>query len=397
MRGDTSINLLATRTRVAGFDLKYSEGEVRSIMEGFEEVIRSGFISMGRNVAEFERQWADYCGVKYAVGTANGTCSMEMILRAILVQGGTVIVPSHTFIASAAAAIRAGAKVIFVDCQRENFQMDPEDLRRKIRPDTRAVMLVHMSGIISPHLDEIRDICNRYGVSLVEDAAHAHGATIDGRKAGSLGLAGSFSFFSTKVITTGEGGMITTDDEKIYKTACALRDHGRFGSEPNVHHDIGYNWRPSEFNAVLGLEQMRRADEILQRRRQIAREYDRKLKALKIPGIKLLEIPARVQSSYYKYILYLEPPLQREKLKQILKQEYGVSLPGELYNRDCHTQPVFTRYPETVVPQPKESFPETEYVVSNHFCLPLYPSLRDEQVDHVVACLDTAVRSLSRV
>ncbi|HET9368268.1 MAG TPA: DegT/DnrJ/EryC1/StrS family aminotransferase [Candidatus Udaeobacter sp.] len=388
------MNLAPTRTRVAGFDLKYSDAEVRSIMERFGELIRSGFISMGRNVAEFERQWSDYCGVKYAVGTANGTCSMEMILRAIPVQGGTVVVPSHTFIASAAAAIRAGARVIFVDCQRDNFQMDPEDLRRKIRPDTRAVMLVHMSGIISPHLDEIRDICNRHGVPLVEDAAHAHGATIDGSKAGSLGLAGSFSFFSTKVITTGEGGMITTDDEKVYKTACALRDHGRFGPEPNVHHEIGYNWRPSEFNALLGLEQMRRVDEILQRRRQIAREYDRKLKALKIPGIKLLEIPARVQSSYYKYILYLEPPLEREKLKQILKQEYGVSLPGELYNRNCHTQPVFDRYPEAVVPQPKESFPETEYVVSHHFCLPLYPSLQDEQVDDVVASLDKAVRSL---
>jgi perosamine synthetase len=387
------MSLLPKRTRVAGFDLKYSDAEVCSIMERFEDVIRSGFISMGRNVAEFERQWSDYCGVKYAVATANGTCSMEMILRAICVQDGTVVVPSHTFIACAAAAIRAGAKVIFVDCQRENFQMDPEDLRRKIRPDTRAVMLVHMSGIISPHLDEIRDICKRHGVPLLEDAAHAHGATIDGRKAGSLGLAGSFSFFSTKVITTGEGGMITTDDEKIYETACALRDHGRFGPEPNVHHDIGYNWRPGEFNAVLGLEQMRHVDEILRRRRQIARAYDQKLKTLKIPGIKLLEIPARVQSSYYKYILYLEPPLEREKLKQILKQEYGVSLPGELYNRDCHTQPLFTRYPEAVVPQPKESFPETEYVVSHHFCLPLYLSLQDEQVDHVVASLDKALRS----
>ena len=387
------MSLPAKPTRVAGFDLRYSDSEVRSIAAGFEEVIRSGFISMGRNVAEFERQWAEYCGVKYAVATANGTCSMEMILRAIGVQGGTVIVPSHTFIASATAAIHAGAKVIFVDCQRENFQMDPEDVRRKIRPDTKAVMLVHMSGIISPHLNEIKDICEQQGIPLVEDAAHAHGATIDGRKAGSLGLAGSFSFFSTKVITTGEGGMITTDDEKIYKTACALRDHGRFGAEPNVHHDIGYNWRPGEFNAVLGLEQMRRVDEILQRRRQIARRYDQKLKALKIPGIKLLEIPTNVQSSYYKYILYLEPPIEREKLKQILKQEYGVSLPGELYNRDCHRQPLFSRHPEAIVPQPEESFPETDYVVSHHCCLPLYFSLTDDQVDYVVASLDKAARS----
>src|SRR5205814_7418312 len=247
------MSLPAKPTRVAGFDLRYSDSEVRSIAARFEEVIRSGFISMGRNVAEFERQWAGYCGVKYAIATANGTCSLEMILRAIGVKGATVIVPSHTFIATATAAIHAGAKVIFTDCQRANFQMDPEDLRRKLRADTKAVVLVHMSGIISPHLDEIRAICDSHGVPLVEDAAHGHGATIDGRKAGSLGIAASFSFFSTKVLTTGEGGMVTTNDEEIHAIARALRDHGRFGPEPNVHHDIGYNWRPSEFAAVLGL------------------------------------------------------------------------------------------------------------------------------------------------
>jgi dTDP-4-amino-4,6-dideoxygalactose transaminase len=138
---------------------------------------------------------------------------------------------------------------------------------------------------------------------------------------------------------------------------------------------------------------MRRVDEILQRRRQIARSYDERLKALKIPGIKLLEIPAHVQSSYYKYIVYFEAPIEREKLKQILKQEYGVSLPGDLYNRDCHSQPLFTRHPEAIVPQSKESFPETDYVVSHHFCLPLYFSLTDDQVEHVVTSLDKSARS----
>jgi len=272
--------------------------------------------------------------------------------------------------------------------------MDPDDLRRKIRPDTKAVVLVHMSGIISPHLDEIKIICDNHSVPLVEDAAHAHGATIDGRKAGSLGVAASFSFFSTKVLTTGEGGMVTTNDDKIHIIVRALRDHGRFGPEPNVHDDIGYNWRPSEFAAVLGLGQLRRAAEILRRRREIARTYDAELRARKIPGIKLLEIPDRIKSSYYKYILYFEPPIERDKLKQRLKEEYGVVLPGELYNRDCHRQPLFARHPDTIVSQPKETFPETEYVISNHFCLPLYTNLTDDQIQYVVASLESAVRSL---
>jgi dTDP-4-amino-4,6-dideoxygalactose transaminase len=350
---------------------------------------------MGRNVAEFERLWAEFCGVKYAVGTANGTSALEIILRAIDVKGKTVVVPSHTFIATAVAAIHAGARVIFVDCQRENFQLDPKDLRRKIREDTKAVVLVHMSGIISPHFDEIQSICQQSGVALVEDAAHAHGATIDGRKAGSLGLAGSFSFFSTKVLTTGEGGMIVTDDEAIYQRALGFRDHGRFGAQPNLHDDIGYNWRPSELNAVLGLVQMRRADDIVERRRAIARRYDEKLGARKIPGIKLLKIPSQIQSSYYKYVIYLEPPLQRHLLKRKLKEDHGVSLGGDLYDRPCHSQPLFARHPETVVAQPGDSFPETDYVVSNHVCLPLYFDLTDEEVDYVVDALQAAVLSIS--
>lgn len=379
--------------RVAGFDLRYPKDDAQMITAGFEQILQTGYISMGSNVAEFERQWAEYCGVKYALGTANGTCSLEMILRAINVKGATVIVPSHTFIATPVAAIHAGARVIFVDCLRENFQMDPKDLRRKIRADTKAVVLVHMSGIISPHLEEIQSICDQHGVALVEDAAHAHGATFDGRKAGSLGLAGAFSFFSTKVLTTGEGGMVTTNDENIYQRASAFRDHGRFGTELNVHDDIGYNWRPGELNAILGLAQMRRADEILKRRRHIARSYDEKISARRIPGIKLLKIPNRVQSSYYKYVVYLEPPLERTRLKQELKGDHGVSLGGDLYNRPCHSQPLFARHPETIVSQPAEMFPETDYVVSNHICLPLYFDLTDDQVEYVVDSLESAALS----
>src|SRR5262249_39951412 len=145
--------------RVAGFDLRYSDEEVRSIMAGFEKILRGGVINMGPKVEEFEGGWGEYCGGKKAFGTSNSTCSIELIVRAIGVEGATVVVPSHTFIASAAAAIHAGAKVIFVDCQRETFQMSPQDLQSKIRPDTKAVLLVHMSGIISPHIEEIREIC----------------------------------------------------------------------------------------------------------------------------------------------------------------------------------------------------------------------------------------------
>ena len=378
---------------VAGFDLRYPEEEIEKIAKGLRNILETGFISVGPQVAEFERLWADYCEVKYAIGTANGTCALEIILRALDVKGHTVVVPSHTFIATPVAAIHAGARVIFVDCQRENLQMSPEDLRAKIRKDTKAVVLVHMSGIISPHLDEIRGICEENGSILVEDAAHAHGATIDERKAGSLGRAASFSFFSTKVLTTGEGGMITTNDETIRRKALALREHGRFTSAPNLHDDIGYNWRPSELHALLGVAQMKRADQIVQRRQELARRYDEALAARQIPGLRVLAIPSHIRSSYYKYVVYLEPPLQRDLLKLRLKKEFAVTLGGDLYDRPCHSQPLFDRYPETVVNRPGDSFPETDYVVAQHVCLPLYFDLKDEQVDYVVHALDQVARS----
>jgi len=380
--------------RVPGFDLRYSEEDIRFIMGEFGKILEGGFISMGKYTDEFERAFASYCGVPYALATSNGTCSIEMVLRAIDVKGKTVMVPSHTFMATATAVVHAGGRVVFVDCRRENFQMDPADLKRKIRPDTKAVILVHMSGIISPHFDEIKAICDKNGLLLVEDAAHAHGSTIDGRKAGTLGVAGSFSFFSTKVLTTGEGGMVTTSDENIYKSCKALRDHGRFTPAPNIHDEFGYNWRPSEFHSVLGIRQMQKAEKILEERRWIAGMYDSLLAARPIPGITPLKIPGNIKSAYYKYILYCGEDIDRAALKKTMKEEYEVSLPGELYNQALHTQPVFKKNPDALA-NPDDSFPETDYVVRKHFCLPLYSGLGQDKIEHVITSLEKAAGKLA--
>jgi perosamine synthetase len=378
---------------VPGFDLSYSEDDINFISTEFGSILGGGFISMGKYTEAFEKAFASWCGALYAIATSNGTCSIEMILRSIDVKGKTVILPSHTFMATATAVVHAGGRVVFADCMRENFQLDPEDLKRKIRPDTKAVILVHMSGIISPYFNEIKSICDQNGLLLIEDAAHAHGATMDGRMAGTLGIAGSFSFFSTKVLTTGEGGMVVTSDENVYRISKALRDHGRFGPEPNIHDEFGYNWRPSEFHSVLGLRQMQKAADILKERRWIASMYDKLLSERPIPGVKTLKIPGNIKSAYYKYVLYLDEDIDRTALKKTMKEEHGVSLPGELYNKACHTQPVFKKYPEALA-NPGDSFPETDYVVKNHFCLPLYSGLGEDKIQHVIASLGKAVANL---
>ncbi len=370
--------------------LAYSPQEIEVIKNGIAEVLRSGYLTMGEKVAQFEKAFAEFIGSKFAIATNSGTSSLEIILRAIGIEGSSVIVPSNTMMASPVSVIHAGGKVIFADCQRDNLQLDPQDLRRKIRADTRGVMLVHIGGVITPALDEIKSICDEAGLFLLEDAAHAHGATIDGRKAGTLGIAGSFSFYPTKVLTTAEGGMITTDDDNIYQKAMSLRDHGRADDDPNVHIELGYNWRFSELHAVLGLQQMKKVDAILAERRRIARMYDQKLEGIK--WVKKLKIPPNVASSYYKYIVFLDDDIDRDALKTELKEKYGVSLTGEVYSHPCHSQPVFKKYPQVVVNNPSDTFPQTEYIARRHICLPLYPGLTEEEVDYVVDALKRVLR-----
>lgn len=369
--------------------LPYSAEDMDYIKSGIEEVLRSGYLTMGVKVARFEEEFAAFVGSKYALATNSGTSSLEIILRALGVTAGSVVVPSNTFLASAVAVAHAGAGIIFADCQKENLQLDPDDLRKRIRPDTRAVMIVHIGGIISPAIEAIRRICDENGLFLIEDAAHAHGASISGRAAGTLGIAASFSFYPTKVLTTAEGGMITTDDDDLYHRAVSLRDHGRTSLDSTLHTELGYNWRFSELHAVLGLQQMKRAEDILAERRKIARRYDEKLAG--VPRVRKLEIPPGVTSSYYKYIVFVDDDIDRDVLKKKLREECGVWLTGEVYANPCHLQPVFQSHPE-VLSAPLEPLPQTEYIASRHICLPLYPGLSEEEVDYVVDSLAGALR-----
>lgn len=365
--------------------IPFSDEDVEYIKNGIEDVLKSGQLAIGKNVFEFEQKFADFVGTEYAVGVNSGTSSLEIFLRSIGVAGSSVVVPTNTFMATATAAVHAGGKLIFTDVMRDNLCMDPDDLQNKIQKDTKAVILVHIGGIITPHLKAIQDICEDNNVHLLEDAAHAHGSSIDGKMAGSLGDGGSFSFYPTKVMTCGEGGMLTTNDESIYRKALTLRDHGKPDHRFNQHTEFGYNWRLSEIHAVVGIQQMNSADWILGERRRIAKAYDEKLKS--IDGLKPVKIPSNIKSSYYKYIAYLADGIERDGIKTRLKDEFDISLTGEVYADPCHSQPVFATYPDTMVNKPDEKFPEAEYVCQRHICLPLYPGLTDDEIDYVVGSL----------
>lgn len=366
---------------------------------------------MGKYTQEFEEVFARFVGVKYAVATSNCTVALEIIIRSLGIEGKSIIVPTNTFMATAYAVMQSGNKVVFADCDPKTFSLYPDDLKKRINPDTAAVILVHIGGVITPEYYEIKRICEDNNLHLIEDCAHAFGCSIDGRKAGILGVAGAFSFFPTKVVTTGEGGMITTDDEKVYQNALMIRNHGKNPVMGNRMSQFGYNYRLSEITAVFGIQQMRKSSELTEERRRIARIYDRLLSGDQ--KIRPLEIPPNAISTYYKYVVFLPEGCARSEVKRVMKEKYGVSLTGEVYADLCHTEPLWqeytycgklrnngrgvncTHWPHCGCQTLQDGFPGADYLSKHHICLPLYPGLKDEEVSYVVESLCKTVKELS--
>jgi dTDP-4-amino-4,6-dideoxygalactose transaminase len=335
---------------------------------------------MGRHAAEFERLFAAFCGAPLALGCANGTAALELICRALDVAGGSVAVPANTFMATALAPIAAGARIIVVDCEPRYFQMCPDALERAMRPDTKAVILAHIGGFISPAWERIRDICEARGAAFIEDAAHAHGAEASGARAGTLGRAAAFSFFPTKVLTTAEGGMVTTADPELHAAMAAIRQHGQERPGSNIHERFGLKYRPSEIHALLGLAMMKKADWILRRRREAAAVYDDLLNGTALSPV---HAPAGHRPAYYKYMALLPEGLDRAALKERLKSECRISLAGEVYAHCLGGQPIWAAHPEYLA-GPLPPLPVSREVARRQICLPLYPGITVEMQEYVV-------------
>jgi len=358
----------------------FPEDDRKAILKQIDGILESGQLTLGKYSREFEQRFAKYVGTKYAVAVNSGTSALEIIMRALDIKDSSVIVPTNTFVATPAAVIHAGGKVIFADIT-DNLCLDPASLRRQIKKDTKAVFVVHIGGLVPPQIAEILKICQENGLLLIEDAAHAQGSTLNGKKAGSFGTAAAFSFYPTKVITSGEGGMITTDNERIYQRALVFRDQGKAGFFGNVHTEMGYNWRMSEIHATLGLSQFARLEEFITDRRRIAHFYGNELK--KVNGVLPVKIPPEAKSNYYKYMAVLEDSIDRAALKKELKEKHTVSLSGEVYELPCHLQPIF----KALCGFKGGEFPMAEDLCQRNICLPVFAGMNEEQARYVVESL----------
>ncbi|MDP3063251.1 MAG: DegT/DnrJ/EryC1/StrS family aminotransferase [Chloroflexota bacterium] len=371
---ERKVRVAATAPSFSPEAIEFVTSRLRTMLEN------KAFLSMGPYCEEFEQRFAQYVGAKYAAATNSGTSALEIICRALNVKGKEVVVATNTFAASAYAVINAGGKPVFADVAGD-LCMDPADLERRLTPKTAAVMTVDIGGLVSPNTLRIQEICRRQGVPLIEDACQAHGTTLGGKQAGTFGIAGAFSFFPTKLMTTGEGGMLVTDDEHIYKEALILRNQGkdetRNGPYQNFYDRMGYNWRLTEIAALIGISQLAEVEQFIHRRHELARLYDRLLGP--VESIRILKTPPQVRHNYYKYVAFLDGQ-DREALQARMKDEFGVSLSGYVYEIPLHKQPIFKRYSPSALPV-------SEKLCATHICLPLYPSLKNEEAEYVAASL----------
>lgn len=352
--------------------------DVEQIKADVDTILKSGMLTLGEYTRRFEAEWAKMVGTKHAVAVNSGTAALEIALHSIGVKkGDEVLVPTNTFTATVATVFFAGGKPVLTDVNPETLCLDPENVQKYVTQRTKAVIAVHIGGLVCPDIKAIREVCKDHGLFLIEDAAHAHGSTLDGEYAGSLGDVGCFSFYPTKVMTTGEGGMVTTSNESFADNARVLRDQGKESFHSGVVVELGYSWRMPEISAAVGLTQLKRLSEIVERRRRVAKFYDEKLRRLS--GIRPLKVPPNVVHNYYKYVAFLDSDVDRGEFKQSLRGK-GVRLSGEVYWPPLHLQPVYRELLGT-----KEGdFPAAEDVCRKMVCLPIYVQMTDGDREYVI-------------
>jgi perosamine synthetase len=340
------------------------------------EVLASGMIVQGRKVADLEQRWAEYCGVKHAIAVSNGTVALMCIYAGLgLEPGDEVITVSHTFNATVSSILFTGATPVFVDIEPDTYLIDAARIEAAITPRTRAISPVHLFGLVAD-MDMITAIADRYGLTVVEDACQAHGATYRGRRAGSFGH-GAFSLYGTKNMTTGEGGFITTNDDGL---ADFIRLYRSQGMRQRYHHEIlGYNFRMTDINAAIGLVQLGKLERNTARRQAIAARYDEGFADL---PVRVPVTPEGRTHVFHQYTIDVGP--ERDAIVRDL-HEAGIGV-GIYYPIPVHRQAyVMERGLDA-------DLPHTDVAAARTLSLPMYPGLTEAEQHEVIDALRTSVR-----
>ncbi|HKS27270.1 MAG TPA: DegT/DnrJ/EryC1/StrS family aminotransferase [Pyrinomonadaceae bacterium] len=374
-------------------DIEITEQDVEAV----ERVLRSKWLSMGAVTQEFERSFASFIGVKHAFAVTNATAALHLAYMALgLGPGDEVIAPSLTFVATANAILYTGARPVFADINgADDLNISASDIRRRITPRTKAITVMHYGGYVCD-MTEIMAIADEYKLALIEDAAHAPGASLGDRKAGTFGDVACFSFFSNKNLTTGEGGMVVTDRDDLAERLRLMRSHGMTTLTWDRHkghahtYDVvalGYNYRIDEMRSALGLVQLEHLQQRNQRRQEIVDEYRAKLS--ETPGLSIPFSKVKHGSAHYIFPVLLKSAEMRGPFITELKAQ-GIQT-------SIHYPPVhlFEYYRERFDYAPG-ALPITEDACSRQVTLPLYPTMREGDIQFVCDIVNQTLSDLSR-
>lgn len=339
----------------------------KALLKDIDSILSSGRLMNGRFTSLFEDNFADYCNSCYAVSVNSCTSALEITLRYIDVCGAEVIVPTNTFIATANAVVFAGARPVLADIKEGSYFLAPGEVEKRITQKTKAVIAVHIAGIIDPAIEEIKSICDRKGIVLIEDCAHALGSSYKGKMAGTFGLAGCFSFYPTKLITTAAGGMLITAEKKLAEYAKSARLHGAGRGLTEIV-NMGNDWFLDEIRSAMGVSQLKSINLFIARRNKIAQYYDQLLKTTKL--ILRFEKSPLASCAYYKYPVQIAADVDIPEIKRIFQKKYGFELESA-YWPTCHLQPLYKK----MFGYKHGCFPVAESILGKQITLPIHANM----------------------
>ena len=361
----------------------------RNDKQAVVHALNQRWLTNGPILKRFEEKFGKFIGSKYSVGVSSATHGLHLILKSLDIgPSDEVIVPTMTFSSTADVVSYCGGKPILADVNNDSFNITSSEIKKRITKRTRSIIVVHYGGQ-SCDMDEIMSIARNKGISVIEDCAHALGSTYEKYKCGTIGIAGCFSFYPTKIITTGEGGMVTTNSKEIHTKTSVLRTHGMNATpadrEVTAKHrydiiEMGYNYRLDEIRSSLGLSQLSRVDEINKRRISVAKKYNSEIQ--KIKGLTIPKTYSDRNHIYHLYSIKVENdyPLTRDELfVKLSKNGVGTSVqyyPLHLmsYNKKKYVS---------------KQFPNSNSLKDKILCLPIYPKMTTKNIDFVISCLKT--------
>jgi len=345
--------------------------------EAVLKVLDSGMLAQGPRVKEFEEKFAEFCKTKYAIAMNSGTAALHTALYSMGIKSGDeVITVPFTFVATANCIIMQGAKPVFVDVKEDTFNIDIKEIEKKITKKTKAILPVDLYGQIYDY-DNLKKIAEKYNLVILEDACQAVGAELDGKKAGNFGDTAAFSFYATKNMITGEGGMITTNNEKFAEMAKRFRHHGQSEQTKYEYHDLGYNYRMMDIQAAIGLEQLKKINNLTEKRIQNAEYLSKNLKNVK--GITVPFVNKNAKHVFHQYTIKVNPAIRDKLIGSLKEKEIGT---GIYYPKPLHLHPFFTK-----LGYKQGDFPVAEKLSKQVISLPVHPALTKEELDKIIRAI----------